>query len=287
MASRDLLERKSSAFIAPKVKGMLAELQRLCADVAGSGGCEVKFEQETDMEQDNVEARIPFDAEAPIKRALKEELNRMGFKCPGVTFRDARYTMKRMLSIYLCWSCKAPQSDTLMSRDALEQQSSTFIAPKVKGILAELQRLCANVAGNGGCEVQFEKATDMEQDNAEACIPFDAEAPIKRALAEELNRMGFKYPGVIFRECRYTKNRRICTYLSWQPSMSNALLVFKEAGSNLVHMCPVCLNETFVIALSPCGHLLCSQCATRIFSSSVVKCPVCTTHAYNMHSIYG
>lgn len=65
----------------------------------------------------------------------------------------------------------------------------------------------------------------------------------------------------------------------------SALLQRKPAVSSLVRECVVCLEEREVIALIPCGHLVCTTCSGHFFCKHT--CPVCRGRVESHQSLFG
>ena len=58
-----------------------------------------------------------------------------------------------------------------------------------------------------------------------------------------------------------------------------------QPTSNVKGSCPVCLEtEACVVALVPCGHLLCADCAAPFRRK---RCPVCRSYCSGVQSLYG
>ena len=57
-----------------------------------------------------------------------------------------------------------------------------------------------------------------------------------------------------------------------------------QPKSNVKGSCPVCLEgETCVVALAPCGHLLCTHCAATFRHR---RCPICRSYCNNVQSLF-
>mmetsp|Transcript_47577 Transcript_47577/g.137447 ORF Transcript_47577/g.137447 Transcript_47577/m.137447 type:complete len:102 (+) Transcript_47577:1-306(+) len=57
-----------------------------------------------------------------------------------------------------------------------------------------------------------------------------------------------------------------------------------QARSNLSHECAVCLESSPVVALTPCGHLVCTCCEQKLPQR---KCPVCSAVVSGHQNLFG
>eukprot|EP00933_Yihiella_yeosuensis_P043376 TRINITY_DN38142_c0_g1_i1.p1 TRINITY_DN38142_c0_g1~~TRINITY_DN38142_c0_g1_i1.p1 ORF type:complete len:178 (+),score=25.78 TRINITY_DN38142_c0_g1_i1:78-611(+) len=56
------------------------------------------------------------------------------------------------------------------------------------------------------------------------------------------------------------------------------------AKSNVVRQCGICMEELPVIALNPCGHILCTDCAQRF--SPGENCPACRQQVQSHQNLF-
>ena len=62
--------------------------------------------------------------------------------------------------------------------------------------------------------------------------------------------------------------------------------------SNVSQKCPVCLEIKNVVALTPCGHMVCMGCVRRLLqplqaeSAGAMPCPVCRNIFYSTQKLF-
>uniref|UniRef100_A0A7S4SKV8 RING-type domain-containing protein n=1 Tax=Alexandrium monilatum TaxID=311494 RepID=A0A7S4SKV8_9DINO len=57
-----------------------------------------------------------------------------------------------------------------------------------------------------------------------------------------------------------------------------------ETRSNLSQLCAVCLETNPVVALTPCGHLICTRCVRRLAPTQ--GCPVCRSPVIGHQNLF-
>ena len=107
-----------------------------------------------------------------------------------------------------------------------------------------------------------------------------------RSLHQALLAMGGKLTFSV--EAANAAERTYRITLDWKEALdpeardSPAVPSSPPRRSNLVAQCPVCWEERTCIALSPCGHLVCTKCP----SFNGKPCPVCTEFVVGEHNIF-
>ena len=94
----------------------------------------------------------------------------------------------------------------------------------------------------------------------------------ERILREKSDTLGFSQKG-----CRISKKKNKYTINIWA---SWDLTSEPDRHSNFLRKCPVCIEETFVNALVPCGHLICKKC------TKFTTCPICRKNIQHSLPLY-
>ncbi|CAE8612582.1 unnamed protein product [Polarella glacialis] len=78
--------------------------------------------------------------------------------------------------------------------------------------------------------------------------------------------------------------RGIVLTASWSEALRRAVQQSNVPRSNLISQCPVCLCRAEVVALTPCGHVLCVTCSTNFHRGAT--CPVCREPVAGMQNLF-
>eukprot|EP00933_Yihiella_yeosuensis_P070666 TRINITY_DN78812_c0_g1_i1.p1 TRINITY_DN78812_c0_g1~~TRINITY_DN78812_c0_g1_i1.p1 ORF type:complete len:193 (-),score=27.96 TRINITY_DN78812_c0_g1_i1:210-788(-) len=69
------------------------------------------------------------------------------------------------------------------------------------------------------------------------------------------------------------------------PKQASSVEQQSRSRSNVVQQCCICMEKVPVIALAPCGHLLCTICAQRFGAGA--NCPVCRQQVQSHQDLFG
>ena len=148
-----------------------------------------------------------------------------------------------------------------MTMEAEEQRRQQAI-DYVTQIVWKFQRECESAAKNRGTSHEFVHVVPEKWDRDRNML--------QQLIREHLNQMGFdsckvsvgKVWGNGSDECR------LCLSASWERAAPEKEPAADRAGST--GTCPVCHEDRPVVALMPCGHVVCKQCQGQLR-----QCPMC------------